>query len=192
MNNTNAEDVKIHAVSPALTAIVAAAAAAAGFANALKLSAAVVATNASLDLFLGDLTTLDCSISVTKALASDVSSFSNEKDDEELDIETATARPLFFSSHPLIFKEVNTCALFLCISKGRISPPEWCALLFEKEDARVVVVRFVFARSIIDEDVFWMEFIVIMVVMIVLPFLSSLSVVVSTTTRVCVFFEKTN
>jgi len=81
---------------------------------------------------------------------------------------------------------------FLCISKGRISPPEWCALLFEKEDARVVVVRFVFARSIIDEDVFWMEFIVIMVVMIVLPFLSSLSVVVITTTRVCVFFEKTN
>ena len=54
MNNTNAEDVKIHAVSPALTAIVAAAAAAAGFANALKLSAAVVATNASLDLFLGE------------------------------------------------------------------------------------------------------------------------------------------
>ena len=175
MNNTNAEDVKIHAVSPALTAIVAAAAAAAGFANALKLSAAVVATNASLDLFLGDLTTLDCSISVTKALASDVSSFSNEKDDEELDIETATARPLFFSSHPLI-KEVNTCALFLCISKGRISPLEGCALVFEKKDARVVVVRFVFARSIIDEDVFWMEFIVIMVVMIVLPFLSSLSV----------------
>jgi hypothetical protein len=172
MNNTNAEDVKIHAVSPALTAIVAAAAAAAGFANALKLSAAVVATNASLDLFLGDLTTLDCSISVTKALASDVSSFSNEKDDEELDIETATARPLFFSSHPLI-KEVNTCALFLCLSKGRISPPEVCALLFEKEDARVVVVRFVFARSIIDEDVFWMEFIVIMVIMIVLPFLFS-------------------
>jgi len=173
MNNTNAEDVKIHAVSPALTAIVAAAAAAAGFANALKLSAAVVATNASLDLFLGDLTTLDCSISVTKALASDVSSFSNEEDDEELDIETATARPLFFSSHPLI-KDVNTCALFLCISKGRISPPEGgCALLFEKEDARVVVVRFVFARSIIDEDVFWMEFIVIMVMMIVLPFLFS-------------------
>jgi len=176
MNNTNAEDVKIHAVSPALTAIVAAAAAAAGFANALKLSAAVVASNASLDLFLGEfLTTLDfCSISVTKALASDVSSFSNEKDDEELDIETATARPLFFSSHPLI-KEVNTCALFLCISKGRISPPEGCALLFEKEDARVVVVvvvvvRFVLAGSI-DEDVFWMERIVIMVVRFILPLL---------------------
>jgi hypothetical protein len=162
MNNTNAEDVKIHAVSPALTAIVAAAAAAAGFANALKLSAAVVATNASLDLFLGDLTTLDCSISVTKALASDVSSFSNEKDEEEeLDIETATARrPLFFSSHPL-FKEVkNTRALFLCISKGRFSPPFWKCAFFEKEDARVVVVRF---AGSIDEDVFWMEFIVIMV-----------------------------
>lgn len=164
MNNTNAEDVKIHAVSPALTAIVAAAAAAAGFANALKLSAAVVATNASLDLFLGEfLTTLDfCSISVTKALASDVSSFSNEKDEEEeLDIETATARrPLFFSSHPL-FKEVkNTRALFLCISKGRFSPPFWKCAFFEKEDARVVVVRF---AGSIDEDVFWMEFIVIMV-----------------------------
>ena len=158
MNNTNAEDVKIHAVSPALTAIVAAAAAAAGFANALKLSAAVVATNASLDLFLGEfLTTLDCSISVTKALASDVSSFSNEKDDdeEELDIETATARPL-------VKEEVNAkCAFFSCISsKGRFL--RVCAF-FENEDARVVVVRFVLAGSIDEEDVFWMDRIVIMV-----------------------------
>jgi len=163
MNNTNAEDVKIQAVSPALTAIVAAAAAAAGFANALKLSAAVVATNASLDLFLGEfLTTLDCSISVTKTLASDVSSFSNEKDDdeEELDIETATARPL-------VKEEVNAkCAFFSCISsKGRFL--RVCAF-FENEDARVVVVvvvRFVLAGSI-DEDVFWMERIVIIVVTI--------------------------
>ena len=54
MNKTNAEDVKIHAVSPALTAIAAAAAAAAGFANADKLHAAVVATKASFDLFLGE------------------------------------------------------------------------------------------------------------------------------------------
>ena len=47
MNKTNAADVKIHAVSPALIAIAAAAAADAGFANALKLSPAVVAHNAS-------------------------------------------------------------------------------------------------------------------------------------------------
>jgi len=179
MNNTNAEDVKIHAVSPALTAIVAAAAAAAGFANALKLSAAVVATNASLDLFLGEfLTTLDCSISVTKALASDVSSFSNEKDDddEELDIETATAR------RPL-FEEVNAkCAFFSCSSsKGRFL--RVCAF-FENEDARVVVVvvfvvvRFVLAGSI-DEDVFWMERIVIIMITIY------------SSVIVCVLLEKT-
>ena len=47
MNKTNAADVKIHAVSPALIAIAAAAAADAGFANALKLSPAVVAHKAS-------------------------------------------------------------------------------------------------------------------------------------------------
>jgi len=117
-----------------------------------------VATNASLDLFLGEfLTTLDCSISVTKTLASDVSSFSNEKDDdeEELDIETATARPL-------VKEEVNAkCAFFSCISsKGRFL--RVCAF-FENEDARVVVVRFVLAGSIDEEDVFWMDRIVIMV-----------------------------
>ena len=82
MNKTNAEDVKIHAVSPALTAIAAAAAAAAGFANADKLNAAVVATKASFDLFLGEETTRDDSISLTKTSAAELfCSCSKEEED---------------------------------------------------------------------------------------------------------------
>jgi len=86
MNNTNAEEVKIHAVSPALTAIAAAAAAAAGFANADKLNAAVVATKASFDLFLGEETTPD-SISLTKTSAESCSC-SKEEEEEDAFAET--------------------------------------------------------------------------------------------------------
>jgi len=95
MNNTNAEEVKIHAVSPALTAIAAAAAAAAGFANADKLNAAVVATKASFDLFLGEETTPDSSISLTKTSAESCSC-SKEEEEEDAFAETTFSLVVVF------------------------------------------------------------------------------------------------